>query len=206
MQFDTYASLQSAIADELNRTDLTSAITGFISLMESQTERQLRVREMIEYVPAFEVATALEPIPADFLETRSFVLNTVPVTPLRFMTIDDVAQFDQANEGVGKPLFFTIIGDNFRFSKTPDDTYTATLIYYKQIPRLSDVVTTNWLLTKHPDIYFYGSLLNSAPYLKEDPRVQVWAGLYQNAVNSLQNADERAQTQSNNLVAKSRKF
>jgi hypothetical protein len=32
----------------------------------------------------------------------------------------------------------------------------------------------NWLLTGHPDVYLYASLVETAPYLKDDSRVPVW--------------------------------
>jgi hypothetical protein len=205
MNFTDYASLQTAIGDELNRTDLTTAIPGFISLMESQTERQLSVREMLASVQ-FTVDSEFEDLPDSFLETRSFYLNTTPITPLLFRTIESLEMFKRANSGVGKPTDYTVLGEQFMFVKTPDTSYTATLVYYQNIPRLTDVVTTNWLLTKHPDIYFYGSLLNSAPYLKEDARIQVWAQLYQNAVEALKVADERSQTAASGLKSQARMF
>jgi len=205
MNFTDYASLQSAIADELNRSDLTTAIPGFISLMESQTERQLRTREMLASV-SFTIDAEFENLPAQFLEVRSFYLNTTPITPLLFRTIESMEQFKRANPGVGKPTDYTVLGNQFMFVKTPDSAYTATLVYYQNIPRLTNVNTTNWLLEKHPDIYFYGSLLNSAPYLKDDARIPVWIQLYQNAVEALKVADERAQTAANNLKSQARMF
>lgn len=43
----------------------------------------------------------------------------------------------------------------------------------------------NYVLTNHPDLYFYGSLLHSAPYLDDDQRLGTWASFYQNAVESI---------------------
>ena len=47
MALSTYAELKASVADWLNRSDLTSAITDFVSLAESQMERDLRTRQMI---------------------------------------------------------------------------------------------------------------------------------------------------------------
>ena len=206
MDFSTYAGLQAAIQSELNRDDLASAAPAFISLMEAQTERQLRVREMLATLPSFTVDSELENLPADFLETRNLYLNVNPVQKLEFRTMESAIEFRQYNQGTGKPCIYTVIGNQFMFVKAPDTSYTATLVYYQKIPRLSASQTSNWLLAAHPDIYFYGSLLNSAPYLKEDARISVWASLYQNAVDSLKTADQRAQTASNGLKAQARTF
>ena len=206
MNFTTYAELQTSIGDELNRTDLTSAIAGFIRLMEAQTERQLRTRDMIELNTAFVIDDEYVAIPTDMLEVRSIVLNTNPLTILDFETAQNIAEFKQAQLEIGRPSKFSIVGNQFQFARVPDTSYEATLIYFKKFERLSVSNTSNWLLENHPDIYFYGSLLNSAPYLKDDPRVSVWGALYQNAVDALKIADERAQTASNGLKSTARNY
>ena len=57
---------------------------------------------------------------------------------------------------------------------------------------LSDSAETNWLLTHHPDIYLYGALLHSAPFLQEDARAQTWAALYKSAVERVNDASSKS--------------
>jgi hypothetical protein len=45
----------------------------------------------------------------------------------------------------------------------------------------------NWLLTLAPDLYLYGALLESAPYIKEDGRIQTWALGLSTALDGLNN-------------------
>jgi len=59
------------------------------------------------------------------------------------------------------------------------------MIYRKNIPALSVTNTTNWLLALAPDLYLYGALLESAPYIKEDARIQTWGLGLQTALDSL---------------------
>ena len=66
------------------------------------------------------------------------------------------------------------------------------LLYYQKIPALSASNTTNWLLTAHPDVYLYGALMQSAPYLDDDQRMQVWSTLYGNAVQAVNQESEKA--------------
>ena len=66
------------------------------------------------------------------------------------------------------------------------------MVYYAKIASLSDSNTTNWLLAKHPDIYLYGALIQSAPYLKDDERVATWMSLYERMLEDMEKADERA--------------
>jgi len=45
MAITTYSELKTAVADWLNRSDLTSAIPNFIALAEAQMSRQIRHRK-----------------------------------------------------------------------------------------------------------------------------------------------------------------
>ena len=47
------------------------------------------------------------------------------------------------------------------------------MVYRRTIPPLASN-DSNWLLMLAPDLYLYGALLESAPYLKEDGRIQTW--------------------------------
>jgi len=44
----------------------------------------------------------------------------------------------------------------------------------------------------YPDVYLYGALLHSAPYLKEDQRAQTWAALYTTAVERINDASSKS--------------
>ena len=46
MALTTYAELQTAVANYLARTDLTSQIPDFIYIAETRLRRQLRINEM----------------------------------------------------------------------------------------------------------------------------------------------------------------
>jgi len=55
---------------------------------------------------------------------------------------------------------------------------------------LSDSNADNWLLRDAPDVYLYGALIQSAPYLNDDARAETWASLYSTAIQSLQRASD----------------
>ena len=81
--------------------------------------------------------------------------------------------------------------NNIEFAPVPDSEYTLEIVYYQALPALADN-TTNWLLDSHPDIYLYGSLMQSAPYLQADERIGVWAGKFQQILEQLKTSDEKA--------------
>jgi hypothetical protein len=205
MAITTYSELKTAIADWLNRSDLASAIPNFISLAEAQMSRQIRHRKMVTRATAT-MDTPYFAVPADWKETIRFQLNTNPITPLLYVTPEQLLEDSQVYSSAGQPMFFTTIGQQFEVLPQPDGSYDAELLYYSKLPALSDAAPTNWLLTESPDIYLYGALAQSAPYLKEDERTGIWAGLYQKFVDDMMLADERARIGSSKLKARIRSF
>lgn len=206
MALTTYTELKTSIGDWLNRTDLTSAIADFISLAESQIERQLRTRQLITRSNA-DISTQYAALPSDFLETKSFKLtSTNPVTPLIFQTIDALDDLSRTFSAASRPKYFGIVGTQIRVVPVPDATYTTELIYYSKLSKLSSTVSTNWLLTASPDIYLYGSLLQAAPYLQDDARIPVWSSLYEKALTDVQTADDRGATSGGAMSARARSF
>jgi len=206
MALSTYAELKASVADWLNRSDLTSAITDFVSLAEAQMERDLRTRQMIVRANAT-INTEYSALPDDYLEAKSFKLTgTNPISPLVFQTINAIDDLQVTYTSSGQPKYFCVIGGQIRVLPTPDTSYVSELIYYGKLSKLSTSNTTNWLLTLSPDVYLYGSLLQAAPYLQDDARIQVWAGLYQKGIDALNIADERGSMTGGALMARARTF
>jgi len=198
MSITTYAELQSSIADWLLRDDLTSVIPTFISLAEAKFNRRIRDYRMVKRATA-EVDTAYFAIPSDWQENIRFQLNTSPITTLEYVTPDQAAEEKRLYNSSGRPAFFTMIGDQFQIVPAPDSTYDAELTYYAKIPALSSGNTSNWLLEKAPDIYLYGALMEAAPYLDDDARIQVWGGLLEQSMNAIQIESDRAKTGSSSI-------
>lgn len=206
MALTTYAELKTSIGDWLNRSDLTSVIPDFISLSEAQIERTLRARQMIVRANAsFDAQYGA--VPSDFLEAKSLKLtSTNPQTPLSFLSIDALDAEMTKYTASGKPRFFGVVGGQLRIVPTPDATYTTELTYYAKLSKLSTSNTSNWLLASSPDIYLYGSLLQAAPYLQDDARIQTWATLYERALNDLQTADDRGASSGGALLTRAKTF
>ena len=205
MAIASYEDLKSAIAGWLNRDDLTAVIPTFISLAEAQFARTIRHRKMVVRSDAT-LDTPYFAVPADWLQNIRFELLTNPVTPLLYVTPEQANEETQRYSTAGQPLFYTMVGEQFQVVPAPNAEYDGQLTYYAKIPALSASVSVNWLLTESPDIYLYGALTQSAPYLKEDERVQLWAGLYQKLHDDMIMADEKARIGSSKLKSRFRTF
>lgn len=190
MALATYDDLRSAVADWLARTDLTDRIVDFITLAEARINRELRCREMV--TEAIGTTTVQDiTIPTDFVETVKLVLDAATDEPLEYRPIED-AELRVAGSTTGQPVMFSVLGQYIRLYPSPDAEYTYTLNYYATVPSLSDSNTSNWLLTKAPDLYLFGALVEASPFLLDDGRVGLWEGKFQAAKRSLRAAEARA--------------
>jgi len=186
----SYTELQTAIANWLARDDLTARIPEFITLSEAKLNRELFVRQMEERSTATVDIGSDEPefisLPDDFQTMRRMRLSSVTGKPhLLFKSGVQLDEYRTSNADIaGRPLYFTIVGDEIELAPTPDQDYTLEMVYRKNIPALADN-TTNWLLTLAPDVYLYGALLEAAPYTKEDERIQTWLTGFASAIDGL---------------------
>lgn len=192
MAITTYSELQTAVGNWLDRSDLSDRIKEFIVLAEAEFNRRLRTKDMLTRDDAFTVDGQYEDLPTGFLGAKRFVLSRTPVVELTYLTPDRLADERQRFPSTGVPIYFTVAGGSFEFLPTPNDSYTASLLYFKRITALSDSATSNWLLASHPDLYLYGSLKAAEPFLMNDERLPVWAGLFEAGLQQLIREDARA--------------
>ena len=204
MAITSYATLQTAVADFLNRDDLTSIIPTFIQLAEAQMNRDIRHWKMETRSSGQQSAgDQYMQIPADWLETIRFHVTGGGTSPLDLISRAAMADKRQgANDTSGTPRYYCHADSQFELYPTPDATTNVELLYYAKIPALS--AGANWLISEAPDVYLYGSLIHSAPYLQEDGRVAVWAQMYSAAVQRLNDASEKARYSGSGLTLKVR--
>ena len=206
MALSTYTELKSAIANWLNRSDLTTEIgDDFIKLVESEYNSKLRIKAMLTSKTDYSVDAETVAVPTGFLQVRDFYI--VQGTNKYSLTYMPPTQMDQVKGGstTGRPNVYTILGTNFRFAPTPDATYTATINYYKAIDALSGSTATNWILTNHPGVYLYGSLYHAANFLGgiEPNKLQNWLQLYQTGLERIERNDREDQWRGSPLQTRS---
>jgi hypothetical protein len=188
-----YTSLQAAAVEYLAREQdatLVSRVPSFIQLVEAKFNRLLFCRQMENRSTALIDTGSTEPefisLPTDFQTMRRIRLSSVqgkPCLEYRSGTQMDEYRASIANAS-SQPAYFTILGDEIELAPTPDAAYTVEMVYRKNIPALASS-STNWLLELAPDAYLYGALLEAAPYIKADERIQVWGAGFSSAIDSL---------------------
>jgi hypothetical protein len=184
----TYSDLQTAVASELNRSDLTGFIPDFVTRFEVKARRALR-----DWLRSTVTATN---VTADYLipATVSDVLGA---------NINDGTNgsHNYAIDLVSKEVYQSFMEPASTGSSTagqlayPDvdvSAGTTTLRFWPPattsgpianlkievilaLPALSASQTTNALLRDAPDLYLFGSCAEAAKYLQHDERIQTWA-------------------------------
>lgn len=198
MALDTYSGLQTVVGTFLNRSDLTAVIPDFITLAEAQINSRIMklgpVREMMGRSDAT-INSEFIAIPDDFLGAKAIYLDP-NYLPLDFVSPEEIVQRKTLypNES-GDPQCFTVVGGELQFWPwATGGSFTGEMTYWKTIPALSVTNTSNWLLAKRPDVYLYTTLIQSAPYLRDDERLTTWGTLASAGIEDLVGADKLART------------
>jgi hypothetical protein len=192
MTITNYGTLKTDIADTLNRDDLTSVIPSFISLAQAQFNRKIRSHRQITR-GSLTIDAQFEALPADWLETIRITMDANPIRVLTQISMDDLTRYRTAIDNTtDAPVYFAHNGTDIELFPTPSTSYTAEISYYARLTALSADSDTNWLLTNHPDVYLYGSLVHTAPYLKDDTRIVLWSGLLDQALDQIEDESTAA--------------
>lgn len=165
MALDTYANLQTHLAADLNRSDLTTAIQDAIRLAEAHMSNRLRTREM-DVTATVTITDGEADIPATLQSVRSMRLA---VPPYGRIEPEGIEALESRSPAVGgTPQVYAMVGEKFVF--WPPTSSSARLRYRRDVPALSGSNTSNWILAEHPHLYLYGALMQAHLYLKDFQR------------------------------------
>jgi hypothetical protein len=150
----TYGALKTRVADELNRSDLTSQIETAI-----QRAIEYYARERFDFNEGRSTAaTVADAQYVDFpsgLRVIDEVLATVGATsyPMRHIEFDEMEIWHGATLTVGQPLDYAVRKRQFRIYPTPNQAYTLTITGIYDEPALSaDGDTNSWCTDLAQDV------------------------------------------------------
>ena len=185
-----YSSLQTAIADNLARSDIASFAPDFVQMAEdwlnygSDASEALRCREMeeiVSLVPASGVCT----LPTDYVQYQRVVEEAGTRRNLTYIT-PDIADVLYPSRAAGLADHFTISGSSlFTFPLAQND---IELTYFQSLPPLASN-TTNWLLAKSPSTYLRAALFQAAEFIKDDAEASKQGQMAKSLVSGLNKSD-----------------
>jgi hypothetical protein len=189
MAIRNYNDLLVAATNWLARDDLSSRIPEFVALAEAACNREFRVRAMERRAQAETVAgQAVYAWPADLLEIRSIKVAGSPPIVLEYLNPERI---EGLGAEMGTPRCWSDMQAALRLWPVPVGGLAVEIDYYQRLDLANAGEDGNWLIRRHPDIYLYGTLLQSEPYLMNDGRTQTWAQLLNAAVDQMQREEWR---------------
>lgn len=192
MAVDTYNNLKLAIADFLARDDLTAQIPDFITMAEARMSRELETRSQEKRATASTVAgNEYLALPTDLREVREVKLNTTPLTVLSYYSPSSL-DIKFSSGGQGKPLGYSIVGDEIKLRPVPDTTYTVEIVYIGTVVALSATNQTNNILSRSPDAYLYGALAEAYAFLLDEARASQYLQRFNLALEEIKVDEQRS--------------
>ena len=185
MSITTYSELKTALADWLNRDDISDERLGdFVSFAENRIYHQLRIPTMERTVLLDTDSSGKAYIPADFLEAKDVFFNGAPLERISLTSLAS------RTGTAGKPYYFARENGMLRFWPNPgDNTGTSDeirMIYYAEPDRLSSTVADNSVFLLAPDLYLYGALVEASVYIGTPPeKTGLWKAKFDELVDRL---------------------
>lgn len=196
----TFDSLVSDVRVYVDRGDtpFISQIPRFIMLAETRISQEVSGLGYINYVTG-DLLTA-NPVlvkPEDWRETISFqVGTTVSPTARRRMLFERSYEFCRSYwpspDLTGVPKYFADYDyTSYLIAPTPDQNYPFELAYRQKPTPLSSDSQENWTTKYAPSLILYATLLETAPFLKNDERIQTFQLMYDRAAAAVTAEDKK---------------
>jgi len=205
MSITSYSELQTAVGNWLHRSDLSALIQEFIALAEAKLKRHPAVAyERKGQLSVSSETTTITTALTDFRELLDLYHDSATARgPVRIVSLSELAELKALFGSTGVPKYAAVTNDGIDLvlAPVPDGTYTLLLNYLAALGALSASNTSNWLLTEHPDIYLYASLVEAEPYVMHDERLMVWKTKLDEALEELQRFQDRKRW-ANTMIAR----
>lgn len=199
----TYGTLTTLLGSYLENTN--TAVLGnipvFIANCEFRLSRELRTlmqqaNDTGNFVVGAGGAGAAVQKPTNWRETISWNYGTGATQQTRNNLLLRTYEFCRAYwpdpTVLGAPIYYADWNlENFLVVPTPDQAYPWELVFYQRVPPLCAETQTNFFTQYAPDLVLYGSLLETAPFLKNDERIPTWQDRFDRALKSAIGEDER---------------
>ena len=187
MSITTYAELKTSVSNWIKRADLTSYLDDIVTLGESRIMREVRTSDM-ETALSGSISSGTMALPTGYLELKFAYVSAAPVTWLQKKSASWIYQKYPIRSGGEVPKFIAREGTNFIFGPYPSNA-TIAGVYYKNLGPLSSNLHN--LFVNNPDLYLFACLAETEPFIKNDPRIQIWEAKYEKIKNDINGLRDR---------------
>jgi hypothetical protein len=190
----TYDSLTSTVLQYLERRDaaVVEAIPTFITLCEFEIAQYIKTLGQMEVVDAnMNIGNPVIAKPARWRKTVSMTLsNSGSKQPILLRKLEYLNAYAQDVTATGTPLYYADYDfEHWIVAPTPDQAYAFEALCYTRLQPLSSAYQTNWLTQNAPNAMLFGTLKQTAPFLKNDARLALWKQMFDEALAALKTED-----------------
>lgn len=138
VEMSTYGELQAQIADELNRTDLTTQIQrAILSAIRHYRWDRFRFNTAVATTPTVSGEEYYD-LPTDFVDADMLTLiDGTYRFNLREATWHWIEREKVTTDYSALPQYWAVYSQSIRLYPTPDDAYTLRIAYVYELPALS---------------------------------------------------------------------
>lgn len=205
-----YASLSQAIADYTHRSDLYSPSGGtFITDYFLQAAQEMINKDIFDknfgngislmeaYYGPQTVTNGVTTVPANYLAPKFFTVSDNGGNVFTLILKDPEWIYDRypVRQPMGLPAYIARdVQPNgtsaFIFGPYPDSAYTIAGTIYSAAPLLNQTLTTNWMVTSAPNVFFAAAMSQAMLYLRDTEGFELWDGRYQSKLQQLIDQDK----------------
>ena len=190
----TYDSLTSTVLQYLERRDaaVVEAIPTFITLCEFEIAQYIKTLGQMEVVDStMNIGNPVIAKPARWRKTVSMTLSKSGLKqPILLRKLEYLNAYAQDVTATGTPLYYADYDfEHWIVAPTPDQAYAFEALCYTRLQPLSSAYQTNWLTQNAPNAMLFGTLKQTAPFLKNDARMALWKQMFDEALAALKTED-----------------
>lgn len=190
----TYDSLTSTVLQYLERRDaaVVEAIPTFITLCEFEIAQYIKTLGQMEVVDStMNIGNPVIAKPARWRKTVSMTLsNSGAKQPILLRKLEYLNAYAQDVTATGIPLYYADYDfEHWIVAPTPNQAYAFEALCYTRLQPLSSAYQTNWLTQNAPNAMLFGTLKQTAPFLKNDARLALWKQMFDEALAALKTED-----------------
>jgi hypothetical protein len=184
-----YGTLKTEIGLYLNRSDLSAYIPNFIA----NAARRIHYGSDAPFSSEPVRIPAMQARATGTISSSAISFPTRFIEPIRLVGVSgtvkwqidgtDKETFTKLSNSADLPSVYSYLNNQIEVAGTQSCDYV--LDYYQAFAAFSADGDTNTLLTTAPDVYVFGALLESAPFIADIPMVNGWYGMFKSIVSSL---------------------
>ena len=192
MVITNVGELKTAIADWINRDDIAGVLPGFISQADTRilTDHRSGVIPLDEEVVKNIIASQqLSPLPFTEGVPQSLLVDDKLIQPASWET------YWQARQDASLGPRWTYYEGKIWYTGWPDRGESPDLTadpvelriktHTKEVLDVTDDANANLMLSNHPEVYLFASLVEAATYLRDMEGVQIYQARYDGLMNEI---------------------